>query len=109
MRIDPDKLVLRPGQKHQLQLLADYTDGSRRDVTRLGVFTANNDQFADVDEDGLVTASDAGETAIVARFERTFAATGVDRARARPPAFSADARAAATTSSTSTSSRSSTA
>jgi Protein of unknown function (DUF1553)/Protein of unknown function (DUF1549) len=77
VRLVPDKLVLRPGQQHRLQLLATYNNGSIRDVTRLGVFTANNDQFAQVDDEGLVVAGDAGETAIVGRFERTFAATSV--------------------------------
>ena len=65
VRLFPDKLVLAAGQKHRLQLIADYTDGTTRDVTPLGVFTANNEQFADVDDEGLVTAGDAGETAIV--------------------------------------------
>jgi hypothetical protein len=77
VRLVPDKLVLRPGQKHRLQMLADYNDGTTRDVTRLGIYTANNVQFANVDEEGLVVAADAGETAIVARFERTFAATSI--------------------------------
>jgi hypothetical protein len=77
VRLVPDKLVLRPGQKHRLQLLASYDNGTTRDVTRLGILTANNVQFADVDDEGVVTAADAGETAIVARFERTFAATSV--------------------------------
>ena len=73
----PDKLVLRPGQTHQIQMLAKYSDGVVRDVTRLTVFSANNTQFAEVDDEGLVTANDGGETAIVARFERVFASTGV--------------------------------
>jgi hypothetical protein len=77
VRMVPDKLVLRPGQKHRLQLIADYTDGTARDVTRLGIFNVNNELFAAVDDEGLVTAGDAGETAVVARFERTFAATSV--------------------------------
>jgi hypothetical protein len=77
VRLVPDKLVLRPGEKHHLQFIATYSDGTRRDVTRLSVFTANNNQFADVDDEGLVVAGDAGETAIVGRFERTFAATSV--------------------------------
>jgi hypothetical protein len=77
VRLVPDKLVLRPGQKHRLQLIADYNDGTERDVTRLGVFSANNTRFADVGDEGLVIAEEAGETAVVARFERTFAATGV--------------------------------
>lgn len=73
----PDTLVLQPNQKHQLQLTAEYSDGSRQDVTKWGVYTANNTQFAEVDEAGLVVAGMAGETAIVARFERTFAATNI--------------------------------
>jgi Protein of unknown function (DUF1553)/Protein of unknown function (DUF1549) len=77
VRLLPDKLVLRPGQRHQLQLVAEYSDGTKRDVTRLGVFNANNPRFAGVDGEGLVVADDAGETAVVARFERTFAAAGV--------------------------------
>ncbi|MCY2967586.1 MAG: Ig-like domain-containing protein, partial [Planctomycetota bacterium] len=77
VRLGPDRLVLLPGQKHQLQMIATYTDGSQRDVTRLGIFSANNTQFADVTEEGLVTAGDAGETAIVGRFERTFTAASI--------------------------------
>ena len=50
----PDKLVLQPGQKHRLQLIAKYNDGTIRDVTRLGVFVANNTLYADVDDEGLV-------------------------------------------------------
>src|SRR5262249_39417074 len=42
VRLVPDKLILRPGQKHQLQLIAEYSDGTKRDVTRLGILTANN-------------------------------------------------------------------
>ena len=77
VRLVPDNLVLRPGQKHRLQMLADYNDGTSRDVTRLGIFTANNTLFADVEDEGTVVAGDAGETAIVGRFERRFAAASV--------------------------------
>ena len=73
----PNKLVLKPGQSHRVQLIAEYTDGTKRDVTRLGLFAVNNDRFAAVDDDGKVTAVVAGETAVIGRFERTFAATGV--------------------------------
>jgi hypothetical protein len=77
IKLIPDKLVLRPGQKHRLQLMATYTDGTIADVTRMGIFTANNNLYAEVDGEGLIVAGDAGETAIMARYERTFAATGV--------------------------------
>src|SRR5438093_9767639 len=57
--------------------MAEYSNGTERDVTRLGIYGVNNPQFAEVDGEGLVVAGDAGETAIVGRFERTFAATSV--------------------------------
>jgi hypothetical protein len=76
VRLMPDKLILRPGQKHRLQMIAEYDNGSTRDVTRLAILTANNTQYADVEE-GVVSAGDAGETAIVGRFERVFSATSV--------------------------------
>jgi hypothetical protein len=77
VRLVPDKLVLKPGQKHRLQLIADYADGSHRDVTRLGIFSVNNDLYSTVSDEGLVVGGTPGETAVVGRFERLFAATGV--------------------------------
>jgi hypothetical protein len=69
----PRKVVLAPGMQHQLQLLARYTDGSVRDVTRLGIYTVNTERVAQADDVGLVTARELGETAVSARFERIFA------------------------------------
>lgn len=77
VRLVPDKLILQPGQKHKIQLIAEYDNGATRDVTRLGVISANNTQYADVEGEGIVVAGDPGETAIVARFERVFSATSV--------------------------------
>src|SRR5205823_3378618 len=77
VRLVPDRLVLHPGEKHRLQLIAEYSDGSKRDVTRLGLFAANNGQTAAADETGMVQAGDPGETAVAGPFERTFAAASV--------------------------------
>jgi hypothetical protein len=73
IRIFPTSAITSPGSQHQLQLLARYSDGVERDVTRLGIFTANTERVATVDDEGLVIARDLGETAVVARFERIFA------------------------------------
>lgn len=73
LRIYPEKVVLRPLKRQQLQVIATYDDGSERDVTHLSVFTPNAEQIATVDENGRVTAEQLGETAVSARFERTFA------------------------------------
>lgn len=72
--IVPERFVLLPGTKHRLQLIAHYTDGSTRDVTRMGIYTVNTEGVADVNDTGLVTAGEFGESAVVARFERKFAA-----------------------------------
>ncbi|MCX7385931.1 MAG: DUF1553 domain-containing protein [Planctomycetales bacterium] len=77
LRIFPENAVLRPGKQQQFQLVARYSDGSERDVTRLSIFNANTDRIASVDDVGLVTANELGETAIVARFERIFATSSL--------------------------------
>lgn len=73
--ISPERFVVEPGTKHRLQLIAHYTDGSIRDVTRLGIYTINTEGVAEVTDSGMVTAHEFGESAIVARFERKFAAS----------------------------------
>jgi hypothetical protein len=77
VKVYPEKFVARPGQQQQLQLLATYSDGSVRDVTKLGVYTSNADSLVPVDEAGVVSARELGETAIVARYERLFAVSNV--------------------------------
>lgn len=73
--ISPERFVIEPGMQHRLQLIAHYTDGTTRDVTRLAIFTVNTEGVAEVDDSGLVTAGGFGESAVVARFERKFAAS----------------------------------
>jgi len=50
VRVTPATLALRPGDRHKLRLVAEYTDGRQRDVTALAIFSANNDRFASVDD-----------------------------------------------------------
>jgi hypothetical protein len=77
IRIFPEKIIVRPGEQQQLQLEALYSDGSVRDVTKLGVYSSNADSTVAVDESGLVRARELGETAVLARFERIFAVSNV--------------------------------
>ncbi len=72
--IFPERFVLEPGYSHRLQLIAHYTDGTQRDVTKLAIFNVNTDGVAEVNDVGFVTSRDVGESAVVARFERKFAA-----------------------------------
>ncbi len=71
--IHPEKVVSLPHTQQQFQLVAKYSDGSVRDVSRTGIFNVNIERVAKVDETGLVTVTSLGETAIVARYEGIFA------------------------------------
>jgi hypothetical protein len=69
IRVLPTDGVLRTGEVQQLAVLAEYSDGSTRDVTRQSEFQSNLDVVAGVDGDALVKASNqSGEAAIMARY-----------------------------------------
>jgi hypothetical protein len=68
LRVLPTDAVLKPGQLQQLAVVAEYSDGSSRDVTRQAEFFSNLDVVAAVDADALVRAGkESGEAAIMAR------------------------------------------
>lgn len=73
LSIHPAKVLSRPRQQHQFQLLAHYADGTVRDVTRMGIFNVNTQRVAEIDDEGLLNTLELGESAVVARYERIFA------------------------------------
>ncbi len=69
LRIVPDQRVLDRSAEQQLAVLAHYSDGSIRDVTRQAQFQSNETTVAGVDSDGLIRTFDlAGEAAVMARY-----------------------------------------
>ena len=48
VRVFPERFVLEPGMSHRLQLIAHYSDGTTRDVTRLAIFNVNTEGVADI-------------------------------------------------------------
>jgi len=68
LEILPGARSLRPGQEQQLLASAEYSDGSRRDVTWLTRFDSNDAGMASVDGHGLVKILRHGETSIRATF-----------------------------------------
>ena len=69
VRLDPTREVMNFGAKQQLKVLAEYSDGTKRDVTWLSVFHSNDTGMAKVAEDGRVTIGDvAGQTSVMARY-----------------------------------------
>lgn len=71
-----------PGETHRVIVRARYSDGTDRDVTSLAVLASLNDTSATIDDEGVVTAKERGEAAIIARFG-TFAV--VTKAIVIPP------------------------
>jgi hypothetical protein len=58
----------RPAHAQQLAVLAHYSDGAIRDVTKLCVFSSSDSDVAEVNEGGLAIGRDRGESAIVVRY-----------------------------------------
>jgi len=73
-----DKLEVLPkeilfgqsGQQVQLRAIAHWQDGSSEDVTGICRFSTNDDSIAAIDEQGLVTANAAGDTHVVAYYDK---------------------------------------
>jgi hypothetical protein len=57
-----------PARWQQLSVMAQFSDGSERDVTRLTVFSSSDSGVADVSPTGLVEFHQAGEVAVLCRF-----------------------------------------
>jgi hypothetical protein len=57
------------GQQQQLTAIAVWSDGTREDVTALCRFQSNDDQVADITEDGVVLSGTAGDTHVVAFYD----------------------------------------
>lgn len=69
-------LQLRHDQQ-QLIVIASYTDGTTRDVTREAVFETSNFEVATVSKQGLIKAVQRGEAAALVRFEGNYAAAPI--------------------------------
>lgn len=59
----------KPGEKFVLKAIAHWSDGSRHDVTPLCRFKTNNDQVAVVDDEGVVTSADPGDSHVIVTYD----------------------------------------
>jgi hypothetical protein len=89
IEVAPADLLLAPGGTATLRVTARYSNGSRRDVSSLALFNANDEAVAAVDETGRVTARGRGIASVMIRFQGrvTAARIGIpfqDRAVAMP-------------------------
>jgi hypothetical protein len=70
LEVSPAEILFNgKGETVQLKAVAVWPDGSREDVTCLSRFQSNSDQVATITEDGLVTATDPGDTHVVVFYD----------------------------------------
>jgi hypothetical protein len=65
----PTNVTLSPGDHHQLQIRATYSDGTQRDVTSLAQFHSNDTAFATVSPEGQLAAERHGEVSVMVSFQ----------------------------------------
>jgi hypothetical protein len=69
LSVTPAEILLQPDDQQQLAVLAHYSDGSTRDVTRDADYGSNLDVVATVNPQGLITANPpTGEAAVMIRY-----------------------------------------
>lgn len=77
--VEPSKLTMPLKGAQQLKVIAHYTDGSTRDVTKRALYEANEKSMAETDETGRVQLYDLpGDVAVMVRYQgkvSTFRAT----------------------------------
>ena len=75
----PEGRVMDRGADQQITVIANYSDGTTEDVTRMALFEANDSEMAEATNTGMIKTLDlAGEVAIMARYQgqvSTFRAT----------------------------------
>jgi hypothetical protein len=65
-----EKILFEPAGEVQLRAVAVFSDGSRRDVTRMAVYDAANG-LVTINHDGLVQRQGSGETTVLVRYLQT--------------------------------------
>jgi hypothetical protein len=70
IEIQPSEAILAPSAQQRLKAIANYDDGSQKDVTKLALFESNESSMATVDEAGTVSVQDIpGSVSIMVRYQ----------------------------------------
>ena len=70
LELTPEKLTFTGSGEQQAEVIAHYSDGSRRNVANLAVYLASNDAIASIDETALIRGNKPGAAHVFARFNR---------------------------------------
>lgn len=69
-KVQPERSTVPPHGEQQLAVVAEYSDGSTRDVTGLALYESNDAAMAEVGERGLVKIHDiTGNVAVMVRYQ----------------------------------------
>ena len=80
LELTPAEIVFQSaGEQVQMKAVAVWPDGTREDVTCLCRFQSNSDQVATITADGLVTATEPGDTHVVISYDNAVVAVPVIR------------------------------
>ncbi|MBL6704536.1 MAG: PSD1 domain-containing protein [Planctomycetaceae bacterium] len=80
LHTEPAEILLQEtDQTQQIQVIAEWDNGIREDVTCLTRFQTNNDAVATINQDGLVKSAGAGDTHVIAFYDNGVAAIPVLR------------------------------
>ena len=63
-----NRLLKFPGPRQQFSVIANFDDGSQRDVTQLAKYEVSDPLVAEVGRTGLVTGLQRGEAAVIVRY-----------------------------------------
>ncbi|HYG77447.1 MAG TPA: DUF1549 and DUF1553 domain-containing protein [Planctomycetota bacterium] len=70
IEVEPRETVLKKGATKQLKVIATYSDGTRRDVTRTAIYDPVDKAMATVSSEGLVSLTDIpGDAAVMVRYQ----------------------------------------
>jgi hypothetical protein len=73
IKVQPAERILAPGESVQLSVLAHYSDGSIRDVTRLTDFQANEPGVVSLEGGRITAGQSAGEATLMIRYMNNIA------------------------------------
>ena len=78
LEVEPARLTMKVNSTQQLKVMARYSDGSKRDVTGMALYEANDRSMAEADHHGLVKTLDLpGNVAVMVRYSGKVAVTGI--------------------------------
>ncbi|MGG4552754.1 S-layer homology domain-containing protein [Paenibacillus humicus] len=77
LTIAPESVSLKPGDMQALNVIANYSDDTKAEVTAFASYSTSNESVATVNEAGVVSAAAEGISVITATYENVSVMVGV--------------------------------